>query len=173
MRVQLLLITKLSKQLANQEACRLEGMVFTPLVAETLGGWHEIAVEQIKKLGSALARSDICTRAWLSAWPRVTPPSSSTESKPSPSQRWTKMSRPAATLSCTQPSPTSAPFSSTEKPRFNPDVNQTCDCDKAFQTPCYIVLIVSPSHAYKCSHLYLCFGSKKCVDVPSDKYYGT
>ena len=40
----------------SAEACRLEGMVFTPLVAETLGGWHEIAVEQIKKLGSALAR---------------------------------------------------------------------------------------------------------------------
>jgi hypothetical protein len=31
----------------------LEGMVFTPLgaVAETLGGWHESAVVQVKKLG--------------------------------------------------------------------------------------------------------------------------
>ena len=41
----------------SAEACRLEGLVFTPLVAETLGGWHESAVEQIKKLGSALARN--------------------------------------------------------------------------------------------------------------------
>ena len=44
------------KMTQSAEACRLEGMVFTPLVAETLGGWHESAVEQVKKLGSALAR---------------------------------------------------------------------------------------------------------------------
>ena len=35
------------------------GLVLTPLVAETLGGWHESAVEQIKKLGSALARHTV------------------------------------------------------------------------------------------------------------------
>ena len=37
-------------------ACQREGMVFIPLPAETLGGWHEQAVLQVRKLGSALAR---------------------------------------------------------------------------------------------------------------------
>ena len=37
--------------------CRLAGMVFVPfLVVETLGGWEEQAVLQIKKVGAALAR---------------------------------------------------------------------------------------------------------------------
>ena len=38
------------------EACRAAGIAFLPLPAETLGGWHDNAVFQIKKLGSALAR---------------------------------------------------------------------------------------------------------------------
>ena len=38
------------------EACRRQGIAFFPLVAETFGGWHSTAVEQVKKLGSALAR---------------------------------------------------------------------------------------------------------------------
>ena len=38
------------------EQCRQQGIAFIPIVAESLGGWHPIAVEQIKKLGSALAR---------------------------------------------------------------------------------------------------------------------
>jgi hypothetical protein len=38
------------------EACRREGMVFIPLVVETLGGWEEQADVQIKRLGAALAR---------------------------------------------------------------------------------------------------------------------
>ena len=47
-----------SKMNQSAEACRLEGMVvFNPLLAETLGGWHESAVEQIKKLWSALDRN--------------------------------------------------------------------------------------------------------------------
>ena len=37
-------------------ACQREGMVFIPMPAETLGGWHEQAVLQVRKLGSALAR---------------------------------------------------------------------------------------------------------------------
>ena len=37
-------------------ACQREGMVFIPLPAEALGGWHEQAVLQVWKLGSALAR---------------------------------------------------------------------------------------------------------------------
>jgi hypothetical protein len=38
------------------EGCRQAGMVFIPMVVETLGGWHESAILQIKKLGAALAR---------------------------------------------------------------------------------------------------------------------
>ena len=38
------------------EGCRLAGMAFMPMVVETLGGWEESAVLQLKKLGSALAR---------------------------------------------------------------------------------------------------------------------
>ena len=39
-----------------EEHCRQQGIAFIPVAAESLGGWHRIAVEQIKKLGSALAR---------------------------------------------------------------------------------------------------------------------
>ena len=38
------------------EQCRRQGIEFIPVAAECLGGWHATAVEQIKKLGSALAR---------------------------------------------------------------------------------------------------------------------
>ena len=38
------------------EGCRLAGLVFIPLPVETLGGWHEETVTQVKRLGSALAR---------------------------------------------------------------------------------------------------------------------
>ena len=44
------------KMTQSAEACRLEGIVFIPMAAETFGGWHESAVLQVKKLGSALAR---------------------------------------------------------------------------------------------------------------------
>ena len=36
--------------------CRREGMVFLPLPVESLGGWHELALLQIRKIGSAQAR---------------------------------------------------------------------------------------------------------------------
>ena len=36
------------------EQCRRQGIEFIPVAAECLGGWHATAVEQIKKLGSAL-----------------------------------------------------------------------------------------------------------------------
>ena len=39
-----------------EEDCRKQGIVFLPLAAEALGGWHEVAVEQIGKLGAAVAR---------------------------------------------------------------------------------------------------------------------
>ena len=37
-------------------ACQAAGIEFIPLPAETLGGWHDVAVQQVKKLGAALAR---------------------------------------------------------------------------------------------------------------------
>ena len=39
------------------EACEREGMAFIPLPVETLGGWHKKAVEQLRKLARAQARS--------------------------------------------------------------------------------------------------------------------
>ena len=33
------------------EDCRAQGIVFLPLAAETFGGWHEVAVLQVKKTG--------------------------------------------------------------------------------------------------------------------------
>ena len=44
------------KMTKHGEGCRQAGMVFIPMVVETLGGWHESAILQIKKLGAALAR---------------------------------------------------------------------------------------------------------------------
>ena len=38
------------------EACRNAGTVFIPMPMETLGGWHEQTVLQVKKLASAQAR---------------------------------------------------------------------------------------------------------------------
>jgi hypothetical protein len=44
------------KMVQAGEACRREGMVFVPMPWETLGGWHEETVEQVKKLASVQAR---------------------------------------------------------------------------------------------------------------------
>ena len=38
------------------EACRREGIVFLPLVVESLGGWHKVAEREVKKLAAAKAR---------------------------------------------------------------------------------------------------------------------
>ena len=40
----------------TEELCREQGIAFIPIVAESLGGWHQVALEQFQKLGSALAR---------------------------------------------------------------------------------------------------------------------
>ena len=37
-------------------ACQREGIVFLPLPVETIGGWHETVVQQIRKLAAALSR---------------------------------------------------------------------------------------------------------------------
>ena len=41
---------------ATGDQCLQEGIVFVPLALESLGGWHEAAVREVKKLGGALAR---------------------------------------------------------------------------------------------------------------------
>ena len=38
------------------EECGRQGMVFIPLAIESMGGFHEVAVKEVRKLGSALAR---------------------------------------------------------------------------------------------------------------------
>jgi sirohydrochlorin ferrochelatase len=43
------------KMADSAEDCRREGIVFLPLAAESLGGWHPVAVQQVDKLASALA----------------------------------------------------------------------------------------------------------------------
>ena len=40
----------------TEELCREQGIKFIPIVAESLGGWHKVALEQFSKPGSALAR---------------------------------------------------------------------------------------------------------------------
>ena len=39
-----------------EEACRRQGIFFLPMALESLGGWHDVAVEQVRKLGGALAQ---------------------------------------------------------------------------------------------------------------------
>ena len=39
-----------------EEECRRVGISFLPLASESLGGWHEIASKEVRKLGSALSR---------------------------------------------------------------------------------------------------------------------
>ena len=38
------------------EDCRRKGIICLPIAANSLGGWHPVAVEQMQKLGSAIAR---------------------------------------------------------------------------------------------------------------------
>ena len=40
----------------TEDLCREQGIAFIPIVSESLGGWHKVALEQFRKLGSALAR---------------------------------------------------------------------------------------------------------------------
>ena len=36
--------------------CNLQGITFTPVAVESLGGWHKCAISEVKKLGCAKAR---------------------------------------------------------------------------------------------------------------------
>ena len=38
------------------EACHRQGVAFMPLVVESYGGWHEMGVREVERLGAALAR---------------------------------------------------------------------------------------------------------------------
>ena len=38
------------------DLCDQQGIALIPMAAESLGGWHKVALEQLRKLGSALAR---------------------------------------------------------------------------------------------------------------------
>ena len=38
------------------QACQAQGLVFLPVAFETPGGFHRVAIEQVKKIGAALAR---------------------------------------------------------------------------------------------------------------------
>ena len=38
------------------ESCRQAGIAFIPLALESLGGWHSVAAEEVRRIGTALAR---------------------------------------------------------------------------------------------------------------------
>ena len=38
------------------DLCDQQGITLIPMAAESLGGWHKVALEQLRKLVSALAR---------------------------------------------------------------------------------------------------------------------
>ena len=44
------------KMRGTAELCDQQGIAFIPIVAESMGGWHKVALEQLRKLGSSLAR---------------------------------------------------------------------------------------------------------------------
>ena len=45
-----------SKMVSAAGLCEAEGISFIPLVFESLGGWNEHAIREVKKLSSALSR---------------------------------------------------------------------------------------------------------------------
>ena len=45
-----------AKMAESSEDCHHQGIAFSPIVIESLGGFHEVAVREVKKLASALAR---------------------------------------------------------------------------------------------------------------------
>ena len=47
-----------TKMYGAAEACKREGIVFLPLVVESLGGWHKVAERKIKKLAAAKERQE-------------------------------------------------------------------------------------------------------------------
>jgi len=45
-----------TKMTESYEDCLQEGITFLPLVAECLGGWHKVAIYEVKKLAADMAR---------------------------------------------------------------------------------------------------------------------
>ena len=45
-----------NKMRGTADLCDQQGIAFIPIVAESMGGLHNIAIQQLRKLGSALAR---------------------------------------------------------------------------------------------------------------------
>ena len=39
-----------------EDECARQGVAFTPLAFESLGGWHRVAVREVKRLAQAMAR---------------------------------------------------------------------------------------------------------------------
>ena len=46
-----------NKMRGTAELCRQQGIEFLPIIANSVGGWHNEALNQFKKLGSALSRN--------------------------------------------------------------------------------------------------------------------
>ena len=49
-------VTRKNRGRGALEDCWRQGIKFIPLAVESLGGWHELAVAEIRKLAAALAR---------------------------------------------------------------------------------------------------------------------
>ena len=49
-----------SKMQKAAEACQREGVISVPMVTESFGGWHEVAVREMERLGAALATGKSC-----------------------------------------------------------------------------------------------------------------
>ena len=49
-------VAYVKKMRGASEQCKEQGLAFIPIVAESFGGWHQVAQEQIKKLSACLAR---------------------------------------------------------------------------------------------------------------------
>ena len=45
-----------NKMRGTAEQCDQQGIAFIPVVAESLGGWHKVTLDQMRKLGSVLVR---------------------------------------------------------------------------------------------------------------------
>ena len=57
-----------------EELCREQEIAFIPVVAESLGGWHQVALDQFRKLGSALGRHTVQEEGEkLTTWSKGSP----------------------------------------------------------------------------------------------------
>ena len=80
------------KRAAHNNACRLVGVTFTPLVMESLGGWSDEAICTISQIGDnalthpQLRLQDISSRNWPTHCGEAMLPSGYVGSLPSPSR---------------------------------------------------------------------------------------